>query len=267
MKLKPICNLCSSANVQVRHRHFSSRFHQELCGAVRPVDKFWCVTCRRQHEVGSPTRMKLVLSSSTLNNTWESEDFAGDEVHVEYETIPGAQIPDLTNAFLTRFGNQTIPIDVVVVCGLNDVKNHDLETVRLRFATLRGVVLSNPKTNGKDFANTCTICPLLQPPQYVWYPDNGPEPPHYDNKLEFFLKINEWLAEDNSKHGMTCVPAIFKHGRRMMKVRNKSGQVERVVHHRWNHWRESVPRRMLHLVDARRVVVLKEINRYIKTRT
>ena len=84
----------------VSHNHNSSLNYR----ISAPVDKWGsCFTCEvtpHSHKVGM--RYSVLVSSSFMNN-WQGQSSAnqypGDDLHVDYITIPGATINDLNHAF------------------------------------------------------------------------------------------------------------------------------------------------------------------------
>ena len=47
--------------------------------------------------------------------------YEGDEIHIDYLTIPGATVRELEHAFMAEYGNVHRAVDVLLVAGLNDI--------------------------------------------------------------------------------------------------------------------------------------------------
>ena len=104
------CLVCSFAQkhpekqVPVFHRHFSSLRLRELTGAEYQTSpaQYLCPTCKSLHNPHPGNRIKIVLSSSTLHEyippNGAHQQYAGDKIHMDYITIPGANIETIMNA-------------------------------------------------------------------------------------------------------------------------------------------------------------------------
>jgi len=47
--------------------------------------------------------------------------YQGDEIHIDYPTIPGATVRELEHTIMAEFGNGLRAVDVLLVAGLNDI--------------------------------------------------------------------------------------------------------------------------------------------------
>ena len=87
-------------------------------------------------------------------------------------------------------------------------------------------------------------------------------------KLEI---INECILSLNLDNGITEFPRLHKYGVRNYTKRwiDRYGQEhQRVIkRHRFEHWREEEPARMLHLVNEQRFKVGAAVNKYFQLRT
>ena len=100
-----------------------------------------------------------------------------DPFHIDWVTISGGTITDLTNAFIHDYKNQVRPMRVFVSAGLNDIiKGADKDLIIGRFIRLNEVI--NEQNNcHPPVRNELVIATLLTPPKLVWFDDNGPHPP------------------------------------------------------------------------------------------
>ena len=119
--------------------------------------------------------------------------------------------------------------------------------------------------------NTVAVASLMYPPQLAWYPDNGRQPPNYLNQMEKIDWLNQEIHEVNVENRVPEYPRFHTFGVR--KATRKS--VDRFGHvtftsvksHRWEHWRETDPTRMLHLSNVRRFKMGGAVNKYFILRT
>ncbi len=47
--------------------------------------------------------------------------YQGDDIHIDYITIPGATVRELEHVFIAEYSNVHRPLDVLLVGGLNDI--------------------------------------------------------------------------------------------------------------------------------------------------
>ena len=47
--------------------------------------------------------------------------YQGDEIHIDYPTIPGATVSELEHTIMAEFGNGLRAVDVLLVAGLNEI--------------------------------------------------------------------------------------------------------------------------------------------------
>ena len=50
------------------------------------------------------------------------------------------------------------------------------------------------KYHSNGLKNEFCVAPLMNPPRLCWFPDNGQEPPHYENRLVEIAEMNEWIC-------------------------------------------------------------------------
>ena len=109
--------------------------------------------------------------------------------------------------------------------------------------------------------NILIVAPLLNPHKLCWFPDNGPAPPGYHNRLQELQYNNQWIKEFNTGHNVTGVPSFQTWGTRSWT--DWSGQVRKT--HRWGEWRGSEPDAdKLHLSDKMRAKMGKSVVKYFE---
>ena len=91
---------------------------QQICGGTITV----LPAKTHSHKIG--TRYPVLVSSSILNN-WQGmrsmNGYQGDDIHIDFITIPEATVRELEHAFMAEYGNVHRPVDVLLVPGLNDI--------------------------------------------------------------------------------------------------------------------------------------------------
>ena len=274
------CGICSFAQpdpqqkVPVYHRHFSSLRLRMLTGAENnPSNPYLCPSCMSQHVPYPKNRIKLVISDSTLHEFFAphggaaSRQYNGDTLHSDYLTIPGASTHTLSNAFRIDYldTKPSKPLDVCIVAGYNDlVREYQREYILHKLQQLAAMVLEAKSGHGD---NTVAIATFMYPPQIAWFPDNGPVPyPGYKNQKEKIDWLNLGIHQENFRNNARAYPGFHTYGVRTAtrSYRDEYGQVHQRVTktHRWEHWRESDPARMLHLRNDRRFKMGTAVNNY-----
>ena len=101
--------------------------------AIRKGQKsYYCYLCKMKHLLNHRSDVRLlVLSDSLMSNSWKCSDtfqHPGTERlgtvkgHIDMEVKSGATIAELTNILADNYLNiSKVPINVVFVCGINDV--------------------------------------------------------------------------------------------------------------------------------------------------
>ena len=273
MPLPPSCHICSykqprpKISRKVKHHHDSSRQVRVMMGVEgHHTNPFYmCPTCQAPHLVRPNYGLNVCVSTSQLHNFHfpreEGVVVPPDSIHVDWLTIPGATLKELSYAWRLDYHKEPRPQRVMLVAGLNDlIKCGDVDQFKeevLRFEAQ--VVAQNryhvPKTN------VFIVAPLLNPPKLCWFPDNGPEPPGFNNRLEEFQNINLWIKEFNSRNGITGLPSFRAWGTRSWT--DWSGQVRKT--HRWGEWRKSEPvADKLHLSDKMRSKMGQSVVKFFK---
>ena len=118
------CPVCVSRGVRgMRHRHFSSLYHQQRCIAAGET-RMNCAICQDRHDVVLATEesTKVIISSSTLNGFWQAEEWTGTEkYHIVFEAVGGLKLAGAKRLWKAMFDNVPRPVDCHLCVGLNDV--------------------------------------------------------------------------------------------------------------------------------------------------
>ena len=282
------CLICSytqehpKPQVPVYHKHFSSLRLREVTGVEENARVYLCPSCKSHHQPYPNTRIKVVVSDSTLheffarrNDLPGGRQYRGDTQHVDYMTIPGATIETLTHAFRLDYMDKvhSKPLDVVLVAGYNDlVSGLARDEVNYKFQQFCDLVKLIGIRQNPNNPNTVAVATLMYPPQLAWFPNNGPYPSNeYRNQKEKIDWLNDQIQMRNMENGVPIGVGFHTYGVRKAtrKSVDKYGQVHKYVtrSHRWEHWREHEPARMLHMRDHRRFKMGTALNNYFVQNT
>ena len=201
-----------------------------------------------------------------------ANQYPGDNMHVDYLTIPGANLQTLTAAFRAEYSARPLekPLDVVLVAGYVDISegSRRLEIMTEFISFCEAVFEVAPRNE----SNTVAISDLMFPPAYTWFPHNGPIPAnHSGNRLYLFEWLNEAILSLNLDNWVTEFLRVRKYGIRLYTRRNRdrSGRIEqeRIRQHRFDHWQgQDVCSKVL-LVNEQRFKLGAALNKYFYLRT
>ena len=254
--MAPLCNICSYRQEEGRlrplyHLHHSAKEVRMMAGVEYSLGNrnYMCPTCMCMHLAITDNGLNVCLSDSQLHNFHLPRDprvtSPADPVHIDWVTISGGTIADLTHAFKVDYRKQARPMRVFIAAGLNDVlKGATRDTVVERFIHLKET-LDAQNAFHPHRKNELVIATLLNPPKLVWFQGNGPPPTNYVNHLADFRELNNWIKFYNTQNGRVTTPSFHRFG-----VRTNKGKQT----HHLSQWRQSEPLHdMLHLNDAMRV--------------
>ena len=136
------CKICSflqkapDTKKQVFHDHFSSKHLRELLDVEFSLSgSYFCPSCKCHHAPYPTERTKIVLSDSTMHNFFAppavtNTTYEGDTQHTDYLTISGATLKTIFHAFQLEYSHHTMPMDVVVIAGYNNLlKNQGRDVI------------------------------------------------------------------------------------------------------------------------------------------
>ena len=274
----PNCIICSRNNAPVNHYHFSSKWMREFLGVEAANQHHLCPSCKSRHGPYPYTRAKLVVSDETLHMFFappgrtEGSQYQGDLMHVDYLSIPGANLETLTAAFKYEYHDKPFnkPLDVVLIGGYNDIREGSSRTVIMeRFRSFCDAVLS---VAPKDEVNTVAVSDLMYPPSLAWFPDDGQLPhSHNGNLLHILEWLNEAILSLNLDHWITEFHRLHNYGIRVYTKRGRDmfGQYyeRRIRQHRFDHWQGDQRHMKTHLINEQRFRLGAAINKYFSLRT
>ena len=254
------CQICSEFTSESRrykkvvtHTHFSTLVYR----TEAPADEngnYPCFHCKdTPHSFKPRVRYALILSSSTLHY-WQGKreinKYRGNDIHVEEITIPGGTVDDLRHAFEAEYSNSYRCVDVLLVCGLNDVlRNRSVEQVLKAYKDLQETVHRVAPANQR---NSVAIATLIIPPKIAGLDD-------VSGKLKKMVDINAGVRELNAaqpqEYPVKLAPLFHTWGMGGRKGRSTRPRflLEGMQYHRPDQWREDEKENQLHLSDATRL--------------
>ena len=74
----------------------------------------------------------------------------------------------------------------------------------------RDDLLSQNSYHAVNKINEFYVAPMLTPPKFAWFRDNGPKPRFYNNRLGEMLKLNACIKEFNTNNNFSGVLPNFQ---------------------------------------------------------
>ena len=264
-KMAPLCNICSyrqgsGREVPVYHLHSSPREVRILQGVEYSTSNpsYMCPTCVDMHPIKPDIGLNVCLGDSMLHNFHQPRDptvvCPPDPFHVDWVTISGGTINDLTQAFIVDYWRQRRPMRIFVSAGLNNLlRGASRDSMVEDFIQMKEVVEAQDVYHPTR-KNELVIATVLNPPKLVWFPGNGPPPSNFQNHLQDIKELNSWIKFYNSQNGRICTTSFHRFGVRTTRGRLGGGPVTSVQAHQFSQWRQSEPTRdMVHLNDRWRI--------------
>ena len=196
-------------------------------------------------------------------------------MHVDIESIPGAKIPSLRKAWERAYDRNPLPIDTLLVAGLNDVNYFTRLCINsgVPFAELAEPVSDSIMTHikllhntitdhakAKQVDNTFAVSTILHAPSMYWHEVDGDVPTSTFLNLKHVVdRTNLKIEEFNLMNGIGAAPKLHGSGER------KRGKNIRGYH--FSQWREERKEDMLHLKDPHRIKMMKAFINYLKMGT
>ena len=271
------CIVCCGRNKTLRifHIHLSTAFYNRqmiAAGELVPM----CHFCEKDHAVDNRTRQNVILTTSTLAGVqyiqgWGWDDKDGDPLHCNVEAIPGAKIVTLKKAWERAYMRNPLPIDTVLMAGLNDVKDTAKlymdkytmeeaaelvsEDILNSIKGLHGVILEHSKLH--SVKDTLAVGTILHVPALYWHKKDGSPPtPDYTNLKTIIDRTNLKIEAYNIENGCPSAPKLHQSGERGKKRRYQFGA-----------FREEEKSDMMHLKDTKRFKMAKSLVKYFRKST
>ena len=276
------CVICSHNQHQehekrsiYHNRHYSSKYTRECSGVENVPGDYFCPPCKAVHSSTKQNRIKICVACSLLHEFWAPREsnviYEGDKSHIDYITIPGAKVINLIDAWKIDYFQESRPMDVLLVAGLNNlVKGYKPDSVLRDYDYMVQSVMYQASKFHPESPNTCAIAKLYYPPQLCWFPDQGVCPPGFINHLADIQYLNHEIERLNFESGIK-VPNFPTLGMRKetRSTKDKFGNtlVRHITRHRYEHWREPDIGNMLHLNDSLRMKMGRQVNRFFEFET
>ena len=270
--MAPYCYICSYRQIEGRtrplfHNHFSAREVRIVAGIEysSSYPSYLCPTCMDVHSTWFDCGLNVVLSDSQLHDVHHPREPGvvcdPDPFHIDWNTISGGTIVDLTHAFHVEYKRQTRPMRVFVSAGLNDIlQGASRDTLVERFMNLKEVI-DRQNVVHPQIRNELTIATVLNPPKLVWFEGNGPPPTNFVNHLQDLKELNSWIKFFNQQNGRVSTPCFHRFGVRTTKATTLTSMQT----HQISQWRATEPvHDMVHLNDTWRVRMAKAVVKYFQ---
>jgi hypothetical protein len=270
------CRICCGHNtfLNIRHVHFSTTYYNKQMahmGNMTPM----CHFCLYPHPIDNRTRQNVILSTSTLSGVPFLEGWGwGDEtpLHCDMETVPGAKIVNLKRVWERAYRDNPLPLDTVLVAGLNDIKDLVMayrgrydgpqlaelvaDSVMLSIKSLHRVIKAHSQE--REVEDTLAVATILHTPAMYWKEGDGDYPTRdYYNMKEMIDRTNLEIEAFNLSNGRPKAPKIHQAGERAKKGKRM---------YMWEAWREEAKQDKLHLKDKHRFRVTKNlVVKYFRT--
>ena len=200
----------------------------------------------------------------------------GDDtpLHCDMETVPGAKIIQLKRVRERAYRDNPLPLDTVLVGGLNDIKELVMaykglypmkqlaemvaESVMLSITGLHTIIKAHAYEHEVD--DTLAVATILHTPAMYWNEGDGEYPTlDYFNMKEVIDRTNLEIEAFNLKNGKPNAPKIHLAGER-----KKKGKREYMM----GAWREDAKQDKMHLTDTHRFRATKKlVVRYLRDGT
>ena len=164
---------------------------------------------------------------------------------------------------------------------MNNIKYDDSDAFMKRVRNFTDAVMEQSRRCHPQNPSTINFATLLYPPQFCWFPGDGPVPHDvYQNKLPMMTLINNKIITHNDKTHVSQLelyktlcdgevytksrsPGFHTYGLRKTNVILPNGRRVGMKGHRWESWRESEPvDRKLHLEARERVRMATAVNKF-----
>ena len=267
------CYVCSPA--AIKHKHCSTQYFYKRCYNLgRTADCFSCLD--PDHPPQYTGRIKLLSTSSMLHHVHEAPTFESElmktteklkaSFHIDHDAICGGRIDDLRCSWFRQYYNQPLPVDTVVLCGLNDIAHLSADDYMAKLEHWSEMVATHSAEYEHAIPNTIGFSTPLRAPKYYWHQANRFGPPTGVGYVNYREKIDEIIARIDALNKKNGVPG-------MVKLHTEGDRkVEGNWQHMWRQWREFYTKpgqyhEFLHLTDERRVGCYMKVVKYFYYQT
>merc|ERR1712015_273756 len=162
--LPKYCGICTEAKSNTARIVFEHQHESTLCMRMQQdLDGHGMMRCKHcidnLHYAKVARRYPILVTSSFLNG-WRTPKYAGDDWHMESISIPGANIENLMMAFSAEYGQINLPVDIVLVAGLNNFERETVEEMMKKYRAFKQLV--HNREDGSTFGvSTLPFAPKL----------------------------------------------------------------------------------------------------------
>ena len=271
------CIICcgKTKTINVQHSHLSTYYYNSQMirqGDMTPM----CHFCDIRHPFDHRTRQNVILTTSTLSGIQYAEGWTwGGQVptHCDMEAIPGGKIVTLKKAWERAYLSNPLPIDTVLVAGLEDIRDlaklyqdkHTMsemaelisEDVINSIENLQRVVQDHSEKH--DVKDTLAVATIVHVPAMYWRDTDGEYPTtDYLNLKEVVDRTNLKIQAFNLKNGRRSAPRLQQAGDR--------GKPNKRVY-MWHSWVGDKKEDMMDLKDPQRFGLARLIIKYFEKGT
>jgi hypothetical protein len=270
------CSICSYRQRppmtprQVKHSHSSAREIRILQGVEYEEEnlQYMCTTCQVRHAARPEQGLNVLVGDSNLHNIHnprgDTHRCPPDPVHIDWLTVCGATIPELEYAWDLDYGKSVRPMRILLSGGLNDLIKGKSRTDIVASILHFRIAVDHQNQYHPMVKNELVVATVLNAPKLVWFPDNGPPPPNYNNLLDEVKELNAWIIYFNQQKGK-ITPRFHRLGVKNGTQKKQDGSIIRVLKHQFKQWRQSEPDHdKVHLTDEWRVRMGIQVTRHFK---
>lgn len=196
-----------------------------------------------------------------LHKFWETDNeslvYEGDSTHIDWSTIKGARINQLTAAWEVMYLEESRPMDVFFMGGIEDIIRGRMGPSIIKALKYFVELVEWQGRKHPEEPNTCAISTLYYPPKLCWLEDDKLMPSTFDNQLRNIRWLNQKIEELNAKSGIK-VPKVPCFGVRKLTRHGRS-----TTRHRMEHWKEESRDEKLHLTDDQRMKLGRQVIRHL----
>ena len=196
------CELCSDQDHIVCHHHVSSQSVRKLAERFQSSYLFHCMMCKTQESIIRPATRKLILTTSTLYNVWNSD--LKLPIHIDIESIVGGRIRDLTRALIMLYLIYPERLEIILIAGLNNVGDcQSAKEIMDELTELRLTVKAHTEMHSHAQPSTLSISTLMYVPKFcsLDLPANCPAewipPVGFNNRRALVEEVNEGIKTMN----------------------------------------------------------------------
>ena len=189
---------------------------------------------------------------------WECQDLKLRN-HIDFESMVGGRVRDITESIKNHYLFESNPIDIVLVCGINNVgEGQEAWEVLNEMAELRDMLKLHSIENGHQNPNRLSISTLYYPPKFTTFevPLSRPDwlpPEHFDNKVNTIDCVNAGIKALNLSSGVSYAPLHF------WGLRIKKWSGEKSHRPTSDLWKEKPIRRRLHLSKKQQIRIVMKL--------